>query len=310
MSELHNNLTSNMKRSLDELLCAAAPLRGTGLWLYVVINVLLAITATFGNIVILAALSKESSLHPPSKILFRSMALTDLCVGLFSEPLHAAYLMSMEYESLKLCYHLSDFTDFTVIYLCLLSLFTLTVISVDRLLALLLGLRYRHVVTLKRVLMIMIFFATLSFGFSMTMFWNISFTSYYSSVVVLLCIAISICCYTKIYQKLRHHQAEIQHAQQGQPNGEEPLNIARYRKTVSSALWIQVAVVVCFLPMGVMAALFTVLDFTSLFPPWAFSLTLAYLHSTLNPILYCWKIREVRRAVIEILRQMFCFQSN
>ena len=39
----------------------------------------------FGNSLILIALHKESSLHPPSKLLFRCLATTDLCVGLIAE---------------------------------------------------------------------------------------------------------------------------------------------------------------------------------------------------------------------------------
>ena len=43
-------------------------------------NIFLSITAVLGNILILVALRKESSLHPPSKLMFKSLATTDLCV--------------------------------------------------------------------------------------------------------------------------------------------------------------------------------------------------------------------------------------
>jgi len=70
-----------------------APLQGThSLWFLVVSNVILAITSTLGNTVILAALCKESSLHLPSKILLRSLALTDLSVGILLEPLFVMFL--------------------------------------------------------------------------------------------------------------------------------------------------------------------------------------------------------------------------
>ena len=39
---------------------------------------------------------------------------------------------------------------------------------------------------------------------------------------------------------------------------------------------------------------------------WQFTVTLLYLNSSLNPFLYYWKIREVRQAVKETLRQLFC----
>ena len=47
-----------------------------------VLHSFLSVTAFLGNTLILIALRKESSLHPPSKLLLRSLATTDLCVGL------------------------------------------------------------------------------------------------------------------------------------------------------------------------------------------------------------------------------------
>ena len=52
------------------------------------------------------------------------------------------------------------------IILCTISSLTLTAISVDRLLALLLGLRYRQVVTLKRAFLVIVSFWTVSTVFS------------------------------------------------------------------------------------------------------------------------------------------------
>ena len=60
-----------------------------------VLYIFLSVSAFLGNVLILIALHKESSLHPPSKLLLRSLAATDLCVGLISEPLDVAYMMSV-----------------------------------------------------------------------------------------------------------------------------------------------------------------------------------------------------------------------
>ena len=62
------------------------------------VNILLSITATLGNSLILVALHKESSLHPPSKLLYRCLATTDLLVGLITQPIYAAYWMSVVHE--------------------------------------------------------------------------------------------------------------------------------------------------------------------------------------------------------------------
>ena len=49
-----------------------------------VINMFLSITAFLGNTLILVALRKESSLHPPSKLLYRNLAITVLVSVLVS----------------------------------------------------------------------------------------------------------------------------------------------------------------------------------------------------------------------------------
>ena len=64
-----------------------------------VLNSFLSVTAFLGNVLILIALHKESSLHPPSKLLLRSLATTDLCVGLISEPLFVTSCMSIANEN-------------------------------------------------------------------------------------------------------------------------------------------------------------------------------------------------------------------
>ena len=109
------------------------------------VNILFSITAILGNSLILVALHKESSLHPPSKLLYRFLAATDLLVGLVSQPLHATYWMSVVHEHWILCPYAWYGSGITGYALCSVSLLTLTAISVDRLLAMLLGLRYKAI---------------------------------------------------------------------------------------------------------------------------------------------------------------------
>ena len=40
-----------------------------------------------------------------------------------------------------------------------------------------------------------------------------------------------------------------------------------------------------------------------------FLLTLVFLNSSLNPVIYCWKIKHIRHAIIDILRKMY-WNSN
>jgi len=276
-----------------------------------VLNCFLSVTAFLGNALILIALPKESTLFPPSKLLLRSLSTTDLCVGLISEPLAVTYWMSVANDHWNICRYVSMASFVSASVLCAVSLMILTAISVDRLLALLLGLRYRQVVTLKRTYMIVITFWIVSTATTATWFWNPLITRWNSLIGVSMCLLISTFSYTKIFVNLRHYQNQIQgHVQQ--PSQTNQLNIARYKKAVSTAMWLQLTLVACYLPCGVAEALVTSSGRSSPVSHVQFYIaTLVHLNSSLNPILYCWKIVEVRQAVKNIIRQVLrhCFSS-
>ena len=195
------------------------------------------------------------------------------------------------------------------------SLFTLTALSVVRLISLLLGLRYgqvAQVVTLKRTYLTVAALWAVSISGSTMHFWNndILITKWYGHIAILLCLIISTVSYAKMFFTLRHHQIQVQHNIHQEPSQAIPLNIARYRKAVSSALWVQMTLVVCYLPDGIVEVLLTQRDLSSsLFIAKLSALTLVYLNSSLNPILYCWKIKEVRQAVKVTIRQLWCSPS-
>ena len=274
------------------------------------VNAFLSITAFLMNTLILIALHKESSLHPPSKLLLRSLSTTDLCVGLVSEPLTVIYWMSIADEQRNIC-RIALVAQFITSYiLCGVSVATMTAISVDRLLALLLGLRYRQVVTLKRTYVIVITLWILPALFSTMWFWNPFITLWYGIIGIPLCLTISIFSYTKIFLTLRHHNTQI-HSHVQQPNQTNQLNLARYRKAVSTAVWLQLMLVACYLPYGVASAFVTNGEkSSSVSHAWIYTSTLVLSNSSINPILYCWKLEEVRQAVKDTIRPVLCRCSS
>ena len=160
----------------------------------------------------------------------------------------------------------------------------------------------------------LIFLSALNIFFSSLHFWEtfwFSDSSWYQYIGTALGLVTTIFAYAKIFVTLRHNQIHVQsHAAQGQPSQAIPLNIARYRKAVYSALWVQGTLVICYLPYGIVVALTSDRGMSSsLYRAWQFTATLVYLNSLLNPLLYCWKIREVRQAVKVTLRQLFCRSS-
>ena len=272
-----------------------------------VFNIFLSITASLGNALILVALHKETSLHPPTKLLFRCLAVTDLCVGLITQPLYAIAVMpqSTKINRIVLNYFITGnyISSYT---LCGVSGLTSTAISVDRLLALLLGLRYKQVVTVWRVRVVLISFCSICVPGGLMYIWSESATLIVVFVFVVLCLVISIFSYMKIFLKLRQHQVQVRdHVHQAQTSGDGiTLNIDYYKKTVSSISWVQLTLIICYVPYGIESLI--LLNGIDTDYSWLSTATLVYLNSSLNPILYCWKMREVRQAVKDTIRQICC----
>ena len=294
--------------AIQEVTCTASLHGNHYVYSLAALNILLSITASLGNILILAALRRESSLHPPSKLLFRCLTITDLLVGVFSQPLFVTQFISIAHQRLQLCYTVVSVNDIAAKSLTTVSLCTLTAISVDRLLALLLGLRYRQTVTLGRTRVLVIGFWILGISvnsLSRLLAKHTIFARVLSAIIYSL-LGISAFCYTKIFRRLRQPQAQVQNRvrQEKTNEGGIPLNIARYKKTVSTALWVQLTLVACYLPYGVVSAI------THPYTPShnvavRLTQTLILLNSSLNPILYCWKITSVRKAVKDIICNIF-----
>ena len=304
-----NNTGGGQQKTVKDLVCSPDLTAGLhGQLIYIsVLDSFLSVTAFLGNALILIALHKESSLHPPSKLFLRCLATTDLCVGLITEPLFVAYLLSVANEHWNICPHLSLARFVTSYILCGVSVATLSAISVDRLLALFLGLRYRHVVTLKRTYLIVITIWIISAVFSAMYIWSPPITLWYGSISIPLYLIISIFSYTKIFLTLRHHNTQIHSHNVQQPNQTNQLNIARYKKAVSTAIWLQLTLVACYLPHGVVTAFHANSGLSlSVYHAGIYTATLVYMNSSLNPILYCWKLDEVRQAVKDTIRQVLC----
>ena len=281
----------------------------------IALNIFLSIFATLGNVLILVALRNVSSIHPPTKLLFRCLAITDLCVGLLGQPLYVYDRYITNY--LDIGNRIVELVYVYVFIICVLvavSILTSAAISVDRLLALLLGLRYRHVVTLCRVRVVIacVWFIAVSNASLYSVASIVFHTSWWTfRALVIFSIIVSTFSYTKIFFTLRHQQAQVRdHVQPEQSSRvRSVLNIARYKKTVYSVAWIQFAMLACYGPNIVMAFLwrFRIIDYSteSMIADDVF-LCLIFLNSSLNPVLYCWRIKDIRQEVKNLIRKCLC----
>ena len=269
-----------------------------------------------GNSIILVALNRDTSLHPPSKLLFRNLAFTDLCVSLVTQPLYILHYMIIAYERWDICPLTQKLSHITTYLLCGVSLMTVCAISVDRLLALLTGTRYRHVVTLTRVRISLLFLWIFCLSTSITLLLKSSARIY--SVISAICIALglgtSTFCYAKIFVILRGHQKKISgNRDQGSNNNRfsvtrSSINLNQYRRSVSTALWINLTLIACYSPIALVLVLRSIpsISFSAFIVSFGAAPSLVYLNSLLNPILYYWRIKELRAEVKNILKTVVC----
>ena len=269
------------------------------------VNILFSITSSLGNILILIALRKVpvTSLHSPTKLLFQCLAITDLAVCLTSQPLFAYQLLN-GFRTVEVI--MVSNAILSIIF-CGVSMLISTALSVDRLLALLLGLRYRHVVTLKRVRIAVaccwltaLVTALVIFLTGGEIFLRIAM------ILIIISVIISLSSYTKIVLKLRQHQTSVQeNVHQGMANaGGIPIILEQYKRTVVSIALVQIALIACYVPFLITLMLVQLNSIpNNVF--FLVSRTFVYLNSSLNPFLYCWRIKEVRQAVLGTIKR-FC----
>ena len=293
----------------------------SGVWIFLIaLNIFLSIFVTLGNVLILVALRNVSSIHPPTKLLFRCLAITDLCVGLLCQPLYVyVWCITISLDIGNRIVELAYVYALTIGVLVAVSILTSAAISVDRLLALLLGLRYRHVVTLcrVRVLIACVWFIAVSnsslYCVALILFHDkLQLASSWTlRAFTIFSIIVSLFSYSKIFFTLRHQQAQVEdHVQPEQSSRvRSVLNIARYKKTVYSVAWIQFAMLACY---GLYIVMVFLLQFGNIDDSIEiriadeFSLCLVFLNSSLNPVLYCWRIKDVRREVQNTIRKCLC----
>ena len=267
-------------------------------------SLITSVASTFGNIVILLALRKCHSLHSPSKALLCSLALTDLFVGLVVLPLFTAYYMMIILE-IKSYYCVVAITYGRVSsFFGAVSVNSIVTIAIDRYLAFRLRLRYRQVVKLRRVVGILVLDWISAAIWTGSWFLNLSFNLFSGGIVLSISFLIISFCYFSIYRGIRRHVAQV-HQKTHSCEPSVDLNVVQYKKTVNNSLCIHGLFLACYTPylLSHLAILVAGLNDSTRFAI-HFSTIAVYFNSSLNPILYSWRIKEIKDNVFALLRRV------
>ena len=274
-----------------------------------VFNSFLSYTNIFLNIITIHVLKKTALLPKPLRTLLLSLAASDVSVGLLVQPLYISTLVSRLNQKRIDCISYKGL--YVVInFFCISSLLNVVTISVDRFLAVHLHLRYQELVTHKRVIAAVISIWLLGAIISSSVFWVPSFfiLRVIRVVNMTVCLILVVIVYWRIYIVLRRHKIQIeglqiQEVQQGVQNGDLS-NFLKLRKSALGTFYACIVFLICYLPSYILSFLFLarLLSSISYYKAWPHTTTFFFLNSSLNPVIYCWKMRSIRRTLMDTMR--------
>ena len=271
-----------------------------------VLNAPLMLISILGNALVLAAITRTPSIRStPHMVILCSLAVSDFLVGLIGQPV---YITQQLTDDRGLAYHVWRLLGSS---LCVVTLLAITAIAVDRFLSLHYHMRYATLVTKSRVKYVLIVIWLISFLVSVFDVWNERIYQLSVGSIIAISLVISTLSYIRIYLIVRRHQLHINAQQQAVQNfnAGNNLNIARLKRSALNTFVFYIALIMCYFPMYLLLTLHG-LSYVFWQTESEFATTLVLSNSCINPFLYCWRLRELRTAVVKTARKMLCKETE
>ena len=259
-----------------------------------VIIALLSPVAVVGNAVVLTAIWKRSFQRTPFHILLSVLAFTDLCTGM------ATLLMSIPYLLLHTFETVSQTGISIEAYLVSLTILVITLMSIERWL----HMTHRSLLTSRRGYLTAVISLLVPIPLVTLQVFNfieerlVLEANAISGVYMLSCYLATSVDYFKVFRIIRQHQHQIQGNQSRQNFGRPAIDLAKYKKSIFSILYILALFSLCILPFIVSFFLLVLLgEEIGMWAPYHVSLVFLFSASCLNPGLYIWRMKDVRDGV-------------
>lgn len=307
-----HSLTAFSSRTPDLNLSHSSTMADTKEEFYssLIVNAVLNVASSFAavtlNLLTIHAMRKTSSLPETLKTLLLSLTVSDLGVGLLVQPFYVEELLALLLQN-DLASSVRKSMDFIVRLILYASLFSVTAVGVDRFLAVHLHLRYQELVTHKRtvagVLLIWVFSALLSV---MRIIWvHMGIVVGFILGFCFVSLTVANCRIYFVVVRLTNQIRPLQ-VQQVSQDDEKLVNDVKQRKTAVNTSYVLILFLFCYLPhyCSFVASVFIRGSNVTLELFLMYTCSLLHLNSSLNPVIYCWKMRQVRKGIAEILRNM------
>ncbi|XP_072809245.1 adenosine receptor A2a [Vicugna pacos] len=300
-----------------------------GSWVYIMVELAIAVLAILGNVLVCWAVWLNSNLQNVTNYFVVSLAAADIAVGVLAIPF--AITISMGFCAA--CHSCLFFACF-VLVLTQSSIFSLLAIAIDRYIAIRIPLRYNGLVTGTRAKGIIAVCWVLSFAIGLTpmLGWNncsqqregrnqsqdcgqgqvaclfeyvvpmnyMVYYNFFACVLVPLLLMLGV--YLRIFLAARRQLKQME---------SQPLPGERARSTLQKEVHAakSLAIIVglfalCWLPLHIINCFTFFCSKCRHAPPWLMYLAiiLSHTNSVVNPLIYAYRIREFRQTFRKIIR--------
>ena len=271
-----------------------------------IFNAVFSLITCVGNVIILHAIRKDQRLYSPCFILLCCLAFSDLLVGAICQPFFVAHKIAELVDSFPTFCTLGIIQNLSGYITSGVSLLTLTAVSIDRLLAITLHLRYSEIVTVPRVFQIAFTIWIFSIATVIVQFW-MKTANWIVLSLVILSLTLLVTAFTtfKIFQIVRRHQRQINDQTMAALSLQNnTVNVLKCKKSAVTVLYIYGLLLIFYLPFGLTMLVEAFIGYTRFVKiAYDYTSTAVFINSFLDPLVYCWRTREIRRAVKNVLRR-------
>lgn len=276
--------------------------------LAIVLNVIMTIITVTANSLLLAVFVKTRSLHTPANMLLATLCISDLLVGVIVQPLLISMLSKRGWMAPYTLYYVYRYA----FLLCDgLSFLCLTLIALDRYLAVCLPFMYERNATCTSIICLVVISSVIWTLYSIVLFFHVkAFLAGYAFLKCWLFVAV-VFCYLKVYKVISYQRKVI--LQMGsivaRDRRQDVVNRNNEFNRTHTISVILAFFSICFVPSYCFLFYYLVnhgrscanADNVHHISFWFSSLLLA--NSAINPVIYCLRRTDIRQAIKMMFRR-------
>jgi len=264
------------------------------------------------NALVIFAVATRGQLRNKSTILLACLAGTDLLTGLLGQPIRIAVEVQRLLKTGTFCGALERVSSLSLIWHILATLTHLVLITSDRYIAIKKPLRYREIVTTRRVTVAVIsawaftIFVTIQESILAAVNSNTNIYSIYltiPTITVTSFASISIIAIAGVYLYIFSETRRQQRIETEHLSVEEITTIRKNNKATKVLGIVLITLIATYLPTIISVIMYYSVNLEgrvlNCIASWV--ATLLMLSSLCNPVIYCWRMKKFRDAFLEIL---------